>query len=77
MTIKAILHNGSIPPLEPLPSQWSDGQELVVEDPSPPSPATGPSALDWIADNAVNDPAIPLDLAHQHDHYLYNIPKKP
>jgi hypothetical protein len=33
MTIKAILRDGRIQPLEPLPSQWSEGQELVVEQP--------------------------------------------
>ena len=33
MTIKAILRNGSIQPLEPLPSEWPEGKELVVEDP--------------------------------------------
>jgi len=33
MTIKAILRDGHIQPLEPLPSAWSDGQELVVEEP--------------------------------------------
>jgi hypothetical protein len=33
MTIKAILRNGRIQPLEPLPSDWTDGQELVVEQP--------------------------------------------
>jgi len=33
MTIKAILRNGVIQPIEPLPQNWADGQELVVEDP--------------------------------------------
>jgi hypothetical protein len=28
---KAILKNGVIYPLEPLPSEWAEGQELVVE----------------------------------------------
>lgn len=31
MTIKAVLHNGHIQPLEPLPPNWVEGQELVVE----------------------------------------------
>jgi hypothetical protein len=31
--IKAILRNGHIQPLEPLPPNWTDGQELVVEQP--------------------------------------------
>jgi len=33
MTIKAILRDGRIQPLEPLPPNWADGQELVVEEP--------------------------------------------
>jgi hypothetical protein len=28
---KAILKNGLIHPLEPLPAEWEEGQELVVE----------------------------------------------
>ena len=28
---RAILRNGAILPLEPLPSNWTDGQELSVE----------------------------------------------
>lgn len=33
MTIKAILRNGSIQPLEPLPPEWAEGKELLVDDP--------------------------------------------
>ncbi|MDB5330176.1 MAG: hypothetical protein JWP03_1327 [Phycisphaerales bacterium] len=33
MTIKAILRDGRIQPLEPLPPDWTEGQELVVEEP--------------------------------------------
>jgi hypothetical protein len=32
MTIKAILRNGSIEPVEPLPADWAEGKELLVED---------------------------------------------
>lgn len=35
MTIKAVLRNGHIEPLEPLPSEWIEGQELLVEQPAP------------------------------------------
>jgi hypothetical protein len=34
------------------------------------------SVLEWAADNAVDSPSLPTDLAHQHDHYLYGTPKK-
>lgn len=37
MTIKAVLRNGVIQPVEPLPSDWAEGQELLVEEPSPSS----------------------------------------
>ena len=31
MTIKAVLRHGVIEPVEPLPTGWVEGQELVVE----------------------------------------------
>ena len=31
---KAVLKNGVIVPLEPLPAEWSDGQELEVREPT-------------------------------------------
>lgn len=34
------------------------------------------SALDWIVDQSVDDPSVPTDLAHQHDHYLYGKPRE-
>lgn len=33
MTIKAVLRHGIIQPVEPLPSDWAEGQELLVEEP--------------------------------------------
>lgn len=30
--VKAILENGAIRPLEPLPVHWSEGQELLIEE---------------------------------------------
>jgi hypothetical protein len=30
--IRAMVQNGIIQPLEPLPASWRDGQEVVVED---------------------------------------------
>lgn len=33
MTIKAVLRHGVIEPVEPLPPDWREGQELVVEEP--------------------------------------------
>ena len=34
------------------------------------------SALTWIAENSCERPHLPSDLSHQHDHYLYGVPKK-
>jgi hypothetical protein len=34
------------------------------------------SCLSWLMEHAVDNPAAPPDLAHQHDHYLYGSPKK-
>ena len=33
MAIKATLRDGRIQPLEPLPPDWTEGQELVIEEP--------------------------------------------
>lgn len=34
--IKAVLNGGAIQPLEPIPPEWRDGQELRVDDAQPP-----------------------------------------
>jgi hypothetical protein len=47
--------------IEPLPKQASAAEE---------------SCLEWLMGHAVDSPAAPPDLAHQHDHYLYASPKK-
>jgi hypothetical protein len=46
---------------------------------APPSvPDTEPiSALEWAANNVIDDANLPADLSYQHDHYLYGTPKKP
>lgn len=46
--IRAVLKDGRIQPLEPLPIEWSEGTELVIEDavPSETSIAAGPADLD-------------------------------
>jgi uncharacterized membrane protein len=35
MMIRAVLRHGQIEPVEPLPADWAEGQELVVEQPDP------------------------------------------
>jgi hypothetical protein len=34
------------------------------------------SALAWLVANASGSADVPSDLSHQHDHYLYGLPKK-
>ena len=34
---RAVLKNGVIYPLEPLPPEWADGKEVSVEDPEKPT----------------------------------------
>jgi hypothetical protein len=36
---------------------------------------SGPSGLQWLAENAVQD-ELPSDLSAQHDHYLYGTAKR-
>ncbi|HYU33627.1 MAG TPA: hypothetical protein VEW48_15860 [Thermoanaerobaculia bacterium] len=33
--VKAVLHDGVIQPLSPLPDTWSEGQELLVQEAGP------------------------------------------
>jgi hypothetical protein len=49
-----------------------------VETPGAADPSTQSSpqsALQWLADNAVDD-ELPGDLSAQHDHYLYGTPRR-
>jgi hypothetical protein len=44
---RAVLRNGLIYPVEPLPKEWEDGKELFVE----PAPETDPEFVDrWYAE---------------------------
>lgn len=59
---RAVLKNGVIYPVEPLPSDWSDGTELSVEKAAPPPSETRKSRTDeWMdrveASAALIDPA--------------------
>jgi len=43
--IRAVVRNGTIQPLEPLPADWSDGREVVVQD-GPATSGDSPEAID-------------------------------
>lgn len=46
--IRAVVKNGTIHPLDPMPPDWSDGRELVVEGAEPNGP---PEQIDaWFQD---------------------------
>jgi hypothetical protein len=52
-------------------------QDLIVRiEPANSLPVEPESSLSWLAENSVDCPATPVDLAHQHDHYLYGSPKR-
>ena len=52
-------------------------QNLIVRiEPANSRPAEPESSLSWLAENSVDGPATPVDLAHEHDHYLYGSSKR-
>lgn len=72
IAVKARFDGKVIVPDEPL--HLPQGQPLVVH--VELAPTGGASALQWLADHAAEDDALPPDLGHQHDHFLYGTPKK-
>jgi hypothetical protein len=66
-----ILTANSSFPDEPLDLPPESGPEG-----SPLEGAAEQSALAWIAANGVENDTLPTDLADQHDHCLYDRPKK-
>ena len=64
MTIKAILRDGQIQPLEPLPPDWRDGQELLVEHPD--LAATAAQVDQWANDMETAAARLP---AEEHDRF--------
>ncbi len=64
MTIRAVLRQGVIQPIEPLPPDWRDGQELVVES----NGDTGSEAIEqWARELDAAAAEIPAD---QHARFL-------
>jgi len=48
--IRAVVKNGVIQPLEPLPSDWKDGREVLVDDLVEPLPSEPDEFDKWSAD---------------------------
>ena len=65
MTIKAILRDGRIQPLEPLPPDWADGQELLIEPPELDGREAQVRA--WAQDLETASAQVPAD---EHDRFL-------
>jgi hypothetical protein len=65
MTIKAVLRHGIIEPVDPLPADWADGQELVVEEPRADDSAA--EIGQWAREMDVATAQIP---AEEHDRFL-------
>jgi hypothetical protein len=73
MTVGAHFDGKAIIPDEPL--DLPPNQALIVRIESVgASEIADDSALAWLAANAVEDDALPADLADRHDHYLYGCP---
>jgi hypothetical protein len=68
MTIKAVLRHGVIQPVEPLPPDWADGQELVVEEPKVER-ADAEITL-WAQEMDAATAQIP---AEEHDRFLHAV----
>ena len=66
MTIKAVLrHAGVIQPVEPFPSDWAEGQELLVEEPKTTQPNAEISQ--WRRKWTRPPPRVP---AEEHERFL-------
>ena len=59
MTIKAIVRDGRIQPLEPLPPDWAEGQELVIEEPD--SGETAAEIEQWAKELEDSTAKIPVE----------------
>ncbi|MEH2127632.1 hypothetical protein [Nostoc sp.] len=80
LSVKGTFQNGVVHPNEPI--EGHEGQSVIivfVEENRTPQPAT-PEDSDWgklrqLIKNCAVDTDI-SDLAQQHDHYLYGMPKR-
>ena len=75
MTVNAHFDGRAIIPDEPLDMPPDQALILQIERVGPREPSEE-SALAWLSANAVENDALPTDLADQHDHYLYGFPTK-
>ena len=62
---KAILRDGVIQPVEPLPPDWEEGQELIVE--GPKNGRADTEVARWARELDAAPAGIPQE---EHDHFL-------
>ena len=75
MIISAHFDGKVIVPDEPL--DLPANQALIVQiEPVDASGKGEESVLSWLVANALDSDSLPVDLAAEHDHYLYGCPKK-
>jgi hypothetical protein len=71
VTVRPHFDGKVIVPDEPLDLAPNEPLILQIQPVNRKNASTEPSAMDWIAANAVDSDALPQDLAERHDHYLY------
>ena len=77
-TIHAIYENGLFRPMDPVELPDPCEVELNVQLPHPITVRrTTLARLAEIGSSFPTNPTLPEDLAAQHDHYLYGLPKQP
>ena len=65
-----------IVPDEPVDLPSNQALIVRIETKGLNDPPPRESALAWLAANASDSSDVPSDLSHQHDHYLYGVPKR-
>ena len=71
MTVSAHFDGKVIVPDEPLDLPPNQALIVRIERVCGEVVIADESALAWLADNAVDSDALPIDLSDRHDHYLY------
>ena len=71
MTVNAHFDGKVIVPDVPLDLPPNQALILQIQSVGGKEVSTEESSLTWIAANAVDSDALPVDLADRHDHYLY------
>lgn len=76
-TLHAIYENGVFRPTEPV--EFPDGCEVEIRVQSRRTAVKSPTLvrLAEVGRRFPANPELPEDLAAQHDHYLYGLPKQP